>query len=53
MGIKSELRDRKIRLADPESGYYVTGEREKQFAYSAHTICDDHGFVLERIVTHG
>ena len=29
----------KISKADPESGYYVKGEREKQFAYSAHTSC--------------
>ncbi|MHC5375819.1 IS1182 family transposase [Enterococcus sp. LJL120] len=52
-GIESELKERKISPADPESGYYVKGEREKQFAYSAHTICDHHGFVLETIVTPG
>ena len=48
-----ELKERKISKADPESGYYVKGEREKQFAYSAHTSCDDNGFVLSTIVTPG
>nr|MBO1340901.1 hypothetical protein [Enterococcus sp. 665A] len=44
------LSERKISKADPESGYYVKGEREKQFAYSAHTACDEHGFVLDVVV---
>ncbi|MEO1770873.1 IS1182 family transposase [Candidatus Enterococcus ferrettii] len=57
-GMGSELTDqglteRKISKADPESGYYVKGEREKQFAYSAHTACDEHGFVLDVVVTPG
>jgi transposase/transcription elongation factor Elf1 len=52
-GMESELRERKISPSDPESGYYVKGEREKQFAYSAHTVCDDHGFILGTIVTPG
>lgn len=52
-GIESELKERKISLSDPESGYYVKGEREKQFAYSAHTACDEHGFVLECLFTPG
>ncbi|EOH86294.1 hypothetical protein I588_05218 [Enterococcus pallens ATCC BAA-351] len=47
---ESELTERKISKADPESGYYVKGEREKQFAYSAHTACDKHGFVLDVMV---
>ena len=38
---------------DPESGYYVKGEREKQFAYSCHTACDRNGFVLGLILTPG
>lgn len=31
----------------------MKGEREKQFAYSCHTACDRHGFVLGMIVTPG
>lgn len=50
---ESELILRKISHSDPESGYYVKGEREKQFAYSAHTSCDDNGFVLSTLVTPG
>lgn len=52
-GMESELRERKISPSDPESGYYVKGEREKQFAYSAHTVRDEHGFILGTIVTPG
>ena len=48
-----KLKERKINKVDPESGYYVKGEREKQFAYSAHTSCDDNEFVLSTIVTPG
>ncbi|HEN1781199.1 TPA: transposase, partial [Enterococcus faecium] len=48
-----KLKERKISKADPESGYYVKGEREKQFAYSAHTSCDDNGFILSTIITPG
>lgn len=52
-GIESEMREKKISKSDPESGYYVKGEREKQFAYSAHTVCDDNCFVLGVSVTPG
>lgn len=52
-GIESEMTEKKINKADPESGYYVKGEREKQFAYSAHTACDDNGFVVSVLVTPG
>lgn len=51
--MESELKKQKISVADPESGYYVKGEREKQFAYSAHTACDDHGFILDIILSPG
>ncbi len=34
---ESELSLQKISHSDPKSGYYVKGEREKQFTYSAHT----------------
>lgn len=48
-----EMKEKKISKSDPESGYYVKGEREKQFAYSAHTVCDENGFVLGVSVTLG
>lgn len=38
---------------DPESGLFVKGEHQKQFAYEAHTACDKNGFVLEAVVTPG
>ena len=38
---------------DPESGLFVKGEHQKQFAYEAHTACDKNGFVLETVVTAG
>lgn len=36
---------------DPESGEFHKGEHEKQFAYSAHTVCDTKGFVLDFEIT--
>lgn len=51
--IRQEVVERKISVADPESGYYVKIEREKQFAYSAHTVCDENGFVLDVMITPG
>lgn len=50
---EEEVKEKKISRTDPESGYYVKSEREKQFAYAAHTVCEDHGFVLECKVTPG
>ncbi|HBT4504435.1 TPA: IS1182-like element ISEfa12 family transposase, partial [Enterococcus faecium] len=50
---ESELSLQKISHSDPESGYYVKGEREKQFAYSAHTSCEDNGFILSTLITPG
>ena len=38
---------------DPESGLFVKGEHQRQFAYEAHTACDKNGFVLEAVVTPG
>lgn len=43
--IRQKVVERKISIADPESGYYVKTEQEKQFAYSAHSICNENGFV--------
>ncbi|WP_354020159.1 IS1182 family transposase [Exiguobacterium sp. PvP048] len=48
-----ETREIKESTTDPESGYYVKGERERLFAYSCHTACDRNGFVLGMILTPG
>ena len=40
-------------ITDPESGMFVKGEHKRQFAYEAHTACDEHGYVLETVVTAG
>lgn len=36
---------------DPDAGEFHKGEHEKMFAYSAHTVCDTKGFILECEVT--
>lgn len=36
---------------DPDCGEFNKGEHEKQFAYSAHTVCDNKGFVLDYELT--
>lgn len=38
---------------DPESGLFVKGEHERQFAYIANTACDKHNFILDFIVGAG
>jgi Transposase and inactivated derivatives len=43
---ESEVRTRTISTTDPDCGLFIKGEHERQFAYSAHTISDVHGFVL-------
>ena len=45
--------ERTVSTTDPESGMFVKGEHEKQFAYEAHTACDRKGFVLGVEVTAG
>ena len=40
-------------VTDPESGLFVKGDHKIQFAYEAHTACDEHGYVLETVVTAG
>ncbi len=40
-------------VTDPDSGMFVKGEHERQFAYEAHTACDRHGMVLDVVVTAG
>ena len=51
---KAEKRKKIIQsTTDPESGLFVKGEHQRQFAYEAHTACDKNGFVLETVVTPG
>ena len=45
--------ERSVSTTDPESGMFVKGEHERQFAYEAHTACDRKGFVLGVEVTAG
>lgn len=45
--------EKTVSTADPDSGMFVKGEHERQFAYEAHTVCERHGFVLDVEVTAG
>jgi transposase len=36
----------KVSTTDPESGLFHKGEHEKMFAYTAHVVCDKHGYIL-------
>lgn len=45
--------ERTVSTTDPESGMFVKGEHERQFAYEAHTAFDRKGFVLGVEVTAG
>ena len=38
---------------DPDAGMFVKGDHKKQMAYEAHTVCNQHGYVLEVEVTPG
>ena len=38
--------ERTVSTTDPESGMFVKGDHERQFAYEAHTACDRKGFIL-------
>lgn len=45
MGHRKWIVPKKISHSDPENGYYVKGEREKQLAYSAHTFYEDNDLI--------
>lgn len=45
--------EKTVSTTDSDSGMYVKGEHERQFAYEAHTVCERHGFVLDVEVTAG
>ena len=40
-----ETVERTVSTTDPESGMFVEGDHERQFAYEAHTACDRKGFI--------
>jgi len=42
-----------VSTTDPDCGVFRKGEHEVQFAYEAHTVCDENGFVLSYDVTAG
>lgn len=42
-----------VSTTDPESGMFRKGDHKHCFAYEAHTACDEHGFVLDTVVTAG
>ena len=48
-----ETAEKTISTTDPDSGMFVKGDHETQFAYEAHTACDSRGFVLGVEVTAG
>ena len=45
--------EKTVSTTDPDSGMFVKGEHERQFAYEAHTACDGKGFILGVEVTAG
>lgn len=45
--------EKTVSTTDPESGLFVKGEHERQFAYEAHTMSDRRGVVLAVKVTSG
>ena len=48
-----ETTEKTVSTTDPDCGMFVKGEHERQFAYEAHTVCDNKGFVLGVEVTAG
>ncbi len=47
------ITEQTVSTTDPESGMFIKGEHERQFAYEAHTASDRKGFVLGVEVTAG
>ncbi len=50
---KQKTRTVTVSVTDLECGLFVKGDHKRQFAYEAHAVCDDNGFVLETVVTPG
>lgn len=49
----AETKEIRVSTTDPEAGYYVKSEREKQFAYSMHACVDINGYIIDQHVTPG
>lgn len=47
------MQEKTVSATDPDSGMFVKGEHERQFAYEAHTACDRRGVVVDVEVTAG
>lgn len=43
---KDEYKRKKESTSDQDSGWLHKGEKEHQFAYNAHTACDNNGYVI-------
>ena len=52
-GKKEEEKEVIESTSDPDCGVFHKGEHKKQFAYEAHTACDEKGYVLGCVVTPG
>ena len=48
-----EFKEVTVSKTDPDSGMFFKSEKERCFAYSAHTACDERGFVVGIEVTAG
>ena len=55
LNFKDEVKEKEIKVSlnDEECGLFYKNEREKSFAYTASTACDDNGFVLATYVDAG
>ncbi len=38
-------------ITNKESGIFQKGEHQRCFAYSTHTVCDKHNFILDTVIT--
>ena len=47
------MQEKTVSATDPDSGMFVKGAHERQFAYEAHTACDRRGVVVDVEVTAG
>ena len=51
--LKRKNKTIKVSTTDPECGYFVKGEKEKQMAYVAQVVCDENGYALDCEVVPG
>lgn len=48
-----DIKNETVSLTDPDSGMFVKGEHERQFAYVDQVACDKHGWILGYSVNKG